>query len=275
MTPRWAPGPSSTWSWPHCRARRTRPCYAPSSASSRPPSSPTPRRSIARRPGPGCWTRSGPWPGRPCPAATPSSSSVSAAAGLTVEGDDTAYLAGLLDGSALLDGLEVDTDLRWTLLTALAAARAVGEAAIDAEKARDDTATGRERAARALASIPTPELKAAAWREAVEKDGLPNSVVDAVALGFGRAGAPDVLRPYVDRYHAMLDTIERKGSHAIIEAIVTGFYPRALADAELRDATQSWIDTHPDAPDALVRLVCENRDGVARALAAQARDARD
>ncbi len=198
---------------------------------------------------------------------------VTAAAGLTVVGDDTAYLAGLLGGGEVLDGLQVDTDLRWTLLTALAAARVVGEAEIDAEKARDDTATGRERAARALASIPTPELKAAAWREAVENDGLPNSVVDAVALGFGRAGAPEALRPYVDRYHTMLDTIERKGSHAIIEAIVTGFYPRALADAELLDATQSWIDTHPDAPDALVRLVSENRDGVARALAAQARDA--
>jgi aminopeptidase N len=200
---------------------------------------------------------------------------VTAAAGMTIEGDDTAYLAGLLDGSEILDGLDVDTDLRWTLLTALAGAHAATEAEIDAEKARDDTATGRERAARALASIPTAELKAAAWREAVDKDGLPNSVVDAVALGFGRAGAPEVLRPYLGRYHTMLDTIERKGSHAIIEAVVTGFYPRALADAELHEATQTWIDTHPAAPDALVRLVAENRDGVARALAAQRRDARD
>jgi aminopeptidase N len=152
--------------------------------------------------------------------------------------------------------------MRWTLLTGLAGANAVTETEIDAEKARDHTATGRERAARALAAIPTPQLKEAAWRSAVAEDGMPNSVVDAVALGFGRAGAPEVLAPFVERYHAMLDHVEDKKSHAIIEAIVTGFYPRALASAALREA-------------ALVRLVAENRDGVARALAAQTRDARD
>ena len=75
---------------------------------------------------------------------------------LTVEGDDTAYLADLLSGRAALDGLDVDTDMRWTLLTALAGANAATEADVDAEKARDDTATGRERAARVLASIPPP-----------------------------------------------------------------------------------------------------------------------
>jgi aminopeptidase N len=200
---------------------------------------------------------------------------VTAAAALTTQGDDTAYLAGLLDGSEILDGLDVDTDMRWTLLTGLAGANAVTETEIDAEKARDHTATGRERAARALAAIPTPQLKEAAWRSAVAEDGMPNSVVDAVALGFGRAGAPEVLAPFVERYHAMLDHVEDKKSHAIIEAIVTGFYPRALASAALRDATQAWLDAHPEAEAALVRLVAENRDGVARALAAQTRDARD
>ena len=49
--------------------------------------------------------------------------------------------------------------------------------------------------------------------------------------------------------------------------------PDFLVDRDLHDATQAWLDTHPDAPAALRRLVVENRDPVARALAAQARDA--
>ncbi len=211
-------------------------------------------------------------------SATPGSDAqlqlVTAAAAMTTEGDDTAYLGGLLDGAATLDGLDVDTDMRWTLLTALAAAGAVDEQAVDAERERDRTATGRERAARALASMPTTAMKEAGWREAVDQDGLPNSVVDAVALGFGRTGAPEVLEPFVERYHAMLDRVEEKKSHAIIEAIVTGFYPRALASRALLDATQGWLDSHPDAEPALIRLVAENRDGVARSLDAQDRDAR-
>ena len=61
----------------------------------------------------------------------------------------------------------------------------------------------------------------------------------------------------------------------MIETIVFGFYPRPIADRDLCDRTQAWLDAHPDAPAALRRLVMENRDPVVRALAAQERDARD
>ena len=200
---------------------------------------------------------------------------VSAAAALTSAGDDTAQLRALLDGTEVLDGLTVDFEMRWTLLTALVAAGAADAAEIDAERAREDTATGRERAARARAARPTAEAKEQAWAEAVEGSGLPNAVVDATALGFNRPGtSPDLLRPFVERYHDLLGSIEGRGSHAVIESIVQGFYPRPIADAALRDRTQAWLDANPDAPAALRRLVVENRDPVVRALAAQERDAR-
>jgi aminopeptidase N len=200
---------------------------------------------------------------------------VTAVAALTTTGDDTAYLQGLLDGSVTLDGLSVDADMRWTLLTALAASGAADQSAIDAEAARDATATGRERAARAGAAIPTAAAKEAAWQTAVEGSDQPNAIVEEIGIGFGRGGDTAALAPFVARYHAMLDTVQDKGSHAIVEAIVNGFYPRALANEELLDASNRWIETHPDAPPALVRLVAENRDAVARAVAAQQRDAQD
>ena len=76
-----------------------------------------------------------------------------------------------------------------------------------------------------------------------------------------------------DAPHEVLASLQDKGSMALVESIVHGFYPRGLASVELRDATQAWLDTHTDAPDALRRLVSENRDPVTRALAAQERDA--
>ncbi len=194
-------------------------------------------------------------------------------AALLRPGDDLSWVRGLLDGSQTLEGLAVDTEMRWTLLTALAATGNAPESEVDVEHERDRTATGRERAARALAAIPRPELKAAAWREAVERDHLPNSVVEATGIGFGRPSDLALLEPYVERYHAMLEDVWASRTHAIAEAIVVWFYPRALADQRLLDATQAWLDTHPEAPAALVRLVAENRDGVARALRAQRRDA--
>jgi aminopeptidase N len=55
--------------------------------------------------------------------------------------------------------------------------------------------------------------------------------------------------------------------------IVTGLYPSQLASRELLERTERWL-AQPAEP-ALTRLVVEGRDGVARALKAQARDAAD
>ncbi|MCE1178920.1 MAG: aminopeptidase N [Micrococcales bacterium] len=198
---------------------------------------------------------------------------VGAYAALLAPGDDAAYVRGLLDGSERLDGLAIDTEMRWTLLTALAAAGAAGEEEIEAERQSDNTATGRERAARARASMPTAQAKEAAWRGAVVEADKPNSVIDALGLGFGRPGDLSLLTPYVQRYHDALLDVAGSRTHAIVESIVQGFYPMALASAELRDASQAWLDAHEDAPASLRRLVSENRDAVTRALGAQERDA--
>lgn len=200
---------------------------------------------------------------------------VTAACSLTTTGDDTAYLRGLLEGTRSLEGLVIDTEMRWTLLTALAASGVAGEDEIAAELERDATATGHERAARARASIPTVAAKHAAWLAAVDQDGLANATVEAIALGFGRGGDTSAIEGFVGRYHDMLLGLDRKGSHAIVEAIVRGFYPRALASAELSEATRDWLRAHPDVPASLRRLLVENLDPIERALRAQARDAED
>ena len=198
---------------------------------------------------------------------------VSAYVALQRGGDDAAYLRGLLDGTQRLDGLAIDTDMRWRLLSSLAACGEATAADVDAELERDNTATGRERAEQARASFPTAEAKADAWRRAVEESGLPNAILESIAAGFVTVHDTALLEPYVEKYHALLDTVEGKGSHAIIELLVRGFYPTPLADARLLDATESWLSTHPDAHAALRRMVMENRDPIARALRAQQRDA--
>jgi aminopeptidase N len=194
-------------------------------------------------------------------------------AGLARSDEHLAYLSGLLDGSTVLVGLAVDREMRWTLLTSLVTAGAAGVADVQEEHDRDRTATGRERAARALAAIPTAERKSTAWTEAVDSEGLPTAVIEATGIGFGSVHDPELLRPYVERYHAMLDDVWSSRTHAIGEAIVAGFYPTRLADQSLLRASQTWLDEHPNSPPALRRLVAENRDAVSRALAAQARDA--
>ncbi|MBU5423807.1 aminopeptidase N [Cellulomonas hominis] len=184
-------------------------------------------------------------------------------------------VAALLDGGTRLDGLSIDTDLRWELLTSLVTGGRAGAAEIDAQLEADPTATGQRAAAAARAAIPTADAKAAAWAAVVESDALPNALQAATIGGFGRVHDRALLRPYVAPYFEVLETVWAGKTNEMAQSIVTGLYPTELADdaeADVAGATDAWLAAHPDAAPALRRLVVEARDGVRRTLAAQAAD---
>jgi len=194
-------------------------------------------------------------------------------AALASTDEQLATVASLRNGETALDGLEIDTDLRWELLIALVAGAKAGQTEIDAALAEDNTASGAQSAAHAAAAIPTAEGKNAAWSSLVDTDEAPNAIVRATALGFQRAHDTALLEPFVGRYFDSLVTIWETRSYGIASSLINGLYPAALANLELRDATRAWLDANTDQPPALRRLVVENLAGVDRAIAAQARDA--
>ncbi|MDH6127854.1 aminopeptidase N [Kitasatospora sp. GP82] len=180
-------------------------------------------------------------------------------------------LAGLLDGTQTLDGLAVDTELRWTLLGRLVAAGRADDKAIDAELVRDNTAAGQEHAASCRASRPTAPAKAEAWASVVESDKLTNYVQDAVIGGFQQADQRELLAPYSAKYFAAIKGIWETRSHEISQQIITGLYPSLLVEQATLDATDAWLASASPAP-ALRRMVVEARAGIERALKAQAAD---
>ncbi|MEE6280395.1 aminopeptidase N [Georgenia sp. MJ170] len=189
--------------------------------------------------------------------------------------DQLATVAGLLGGTTALAGLEIDTDLRWALVTSLSAGGRVDGAAIDAEERRDPTATGRQAAARARAVRPTAAAKAEVWAAAVDSDELPNALQGAVISGFTDVHDRSLLVPFVDRYFDALERVWRERTNEIAQGIVTGLYPFALAGladelgVDVLARSDHWLARHPEAPAALRRLVVEDRDAVRRAIAAQ------
>ncbi|MCI1262264.1 MAG: aminopeptidase N [Tetrasphaera jenkinsii] len=197
---------------------------------------------------------------------------VTAYAALLRPGDDTTLISGLLDGSDSVSGLSMDTDMRWGLLTALGATGAADVSDFDAELERDNTATGRERHARARASLPTAAAKQEAWADGVENPDTRNSVIEALANGFLRGTDTSLLVPYIGRFHEAILPAWEARTFSTLESI-NAFYPWVLAGPELRSATQAWLAEHADAPAALRRILRENLDGVERAMRAQARDA--
>ncbi len=181
-------------------------------------------------------------------------------------------LEALLDGSRVPEGLAVDQDLRWVVLTGLARAGRAGEDRISAELERDPTIAGQEHAAAARAAQPTPEAKQAAWA-AVTDPATPNETARSIVVSFMRPGQDEVLRPYVERYLDAADSLyDEIGTHKAA-VVLEYIFPKPLGSPELLARVDEWLASSSAHPGAR-RYVTEGRADVARALAAQACDAR-
>ena len=199
-------------------------------------------------------------------------------AGVATSADDLALLAALLDGSVRLDGLTVDTDLRWALLARLVSRGApspsgfgsFGPAEIDADLARDATDAGERHAATCRAAIPTAEAKRQIWRTLVSGE-LTIAMFRAALAGFVDLDHPELIEPYRDSYFAVVGDVWRDWSSAMAQDFVSGAYLMCAISEETVQATDDYI-ARAEPPAALRRLLIEGRDDVLRALRCQARD---
>ena len=182
-----------------------------------------------------------------------------------------ALVRGLLDGTETVPGLAVDTDLRWTLLSALVAVGAAGDDAIEAELDRDPTAAGQRRAATARALRPTAAAKAEAWRLATEDDELPNAMNEAVIGGFFHPAQTELTEPYVQPYFAVIPDVWERRTSELAQNVVVGLFPDAPS-TDVVDRAEAFL-ADPANPPALRRLVAEGRDDAVRSLRGRARDA--
>jgi aminopeptidase N len=185
--------------------------------------------------------------------------------------EDLEFLAGLLDGSTGLDGLAVDTELRWALLRRLVSRGERGEEAIDAELSRDATDAGERQAAGCRAAIPTLTAKRETW-EALTDGKLTIAMFRATIAGFADQDQPALVQPYRPEFYAVLARVWAEWSSAMAQDFVTYGYTIGAVEMSTIAATDAYLASSPEPPAALRRLLSEGRDEVARALRNQARD---
>lgn len=190
-----------------------------------------------------------------------------------------AVLATLLDNEPAevnLAGLVIDTDLRWRIVTALAASGDLdGDGPespfIDAEAQRDPTAAGRRHAAAAAAARPQLAVKDAAWQQVIEDDTLANITARSIIGGFAPAGQAALLQPFTGRYFEAIPGVWERRSSEVAQTVVIGLYPSWDISSEALAAADTFLGG--ELPSALRRLVLEGRAGVERSLKARAFDA--
>lgn len=191
-------------------------------------------------------------------------------------------LADLLDHDPAdlgLAGLEIDTDLRWRIVTALASAGEIdadGTATpfIDAEVQRDPTAAGKRHGAQAATARPQQQVKEAAWTTVIEDDTLANITARSIIAGFAPPGQHELLAPFTDRYFEAIPGVWARRSSEVAQTVVIGLYPHwNISEAGIAAADKFLSD--PEVPPALRRLVLEGQAGVKRALRARTFDGAD
>ncbi len=197
---------------------------------------------------------------------------VKAFASLVTHDAHAANLNALLEGTLKLEGLEIDTDLRWELLGGLVLLGVAGEAEISAALTNDNTSNGQQAAARLRAMRPSADAKKETFEELVASTELPNLIIRSATMGYNHVNDPAVLDGLVESYFEALLPIWESRTYKIAEYLVEGLYPVSLVNDHIQEATEMWLDT-ADAPPALRRMVEENLAGVLRAKKAQAFDA--
>jgi len=185
-------------------------------------------------------------------------------------------LADLLDHDPAdlgLAGLAIDTDLRWRIVTALAAAGEIDADGpetpfIDAEVQRDPTAAGKRHGAQAATARPQLAVKEAAWTRVTEDDTLANTTARSIIGGFVEPGQAELLKPFTERYFAAIPGVWERRSSEVAQTVVIGLYPSWDISDDGIAAADRFLD-QPELPPALRRLVVEGRAGIERSLRAR------
>jgi aminopeptidase N len=166
--------------------------------------------------------------------------------------------------------LEIDFQVRWAAVNALATIGAAGEDLIAMELERDPTDQGQRQAAAARAAQPLAAAKHWAWQQVVLGDAPSFAVKRAISQGFHRVDQQDLLSAFVKPFFESLLPVWEANSSEEATWIARLMYPHAVITQQVVEATDTALAQ--DLPPPIRRTLLESQDGIRRALRAQASD---
>ena len=183
--------------------------------------------------------------------------------------DDPELLQSWRAGERVPTGLVLDAELRWTLVTRLAALGALSAADIDTELAADASTAGVVHAARAKAARPDPSAKSAAWRDLTEPTTLSAYELYATGEGFFAPGQDELTRPYVDRFFTDMPGTARLRSGWALPQVIAAAFPVLAASPAVLELAEATLAGELDSK--VRRAMTDRTDVVRRAVRSQQR----
>ncbi|WP_433888790.1 aminopeptidase N [Streptomyces sp. CA-111067] len=180
---------------------------------------------------------------------------------------DAAVLRQWYEAGAMPGEPAFDPELRWKVLLRLTVLGAAGPAEIDAELARDASATGQEGAARCRAALPDAAAKAAAWESMFHDDGLSKYLFMATAEGFWQPEQAALLDGFAARYVPDATALAARRGAAMAEAAGRYAFPStAITRSFLTKAEEALNAPETKAIPSLHRPLLDHTDDLSRTL---------
>jgi aminopeptidase N len=178
---------------------------------------------------------------------------------------DPALLADWLAGRNVPEGIEVDADLRWSLLLRQVIQGEAGSPEIEAELARDTTARGASEAARCRAAVPTPEAKEAAYALLATDRELSNRILEFVGYGLWRPEHHQLTDGFVSRFFTDLAASQQWRSGQLLALLGGRAYPHYAAYESTVEEAERMLEA-PDLNPQLARAVADATDDLRRSI---------
>lgn len=176
----------------------------------------------------------------------------------------------------------VDEQLLWSSYVALAASGrldATAEQLMHAAAKANPTSIALNAVRTALAARPDAVVKEQAFDTVLmardEKSELSNDALSATALGF-TLGSAELLAPFEERFWAAILPVFETMSMEFSTRVIEGLFPGRQDLANSNEPNQAlvsvnaWLEDNSEAPQALKRILLEERAELERSLNAQA-----
>lgn len=175
-------------------------------------------------------------------AATPGSTrQLAAFQGAVASCVDPASLRGWLNGEAVPEGIQLDSDLRWKVLVRLSALGGIDRTGLDAHLWEAPTAQADVEHARAVASLPSADAKAWAWQRFTGQVAATNYELEACGHGFWRAGQEQLTATYVDRYFSTIPDAPSVHAGWVLGKVTGAWFPLTALSVDTLDRAEDVI----------------------------------
>jgi aminopeptidase N len=181
---------------------------------------------------------------------------------------DDQLLRGWHDETHLPPGLDLDPELLWGVVRRIVLLTG-DETLIDAALGRDPSASGRNHAAQARASIPSADAKEAAWLLLMQPSELSAYELYATAEGFFDPRQTALTAGYVPRYFAEIGATAEFRSGWVLGGVATKAFPSTAATPETVQLAEQTLSRDLAAP--VRRALVDATDRLRRAVASLSR----